>query len=545
MIDIDIQFAIKGQKVKAIYQKSEIPEYQDNPLIEALPPILDSDEATEELSHYPEYHEGMCSTPKHIRYHLIQNSLRFFSPLDIHLDLERSFSCLLRVGYTDRNPEKENVWNKIEERVSKLEKKSRSQYAKVDDYKSTAAIGFSIIGISGIGKSQTVERILKLYPQIIFHNRYKCKNFTHTQLVWLKLDCPFDGSIKGLCYNFFLSVDNLLGTTYFDKYAKTARNADEMLPHMARVVANHFIGVLVIDEIQRLSKAKSGGAEKMLDFFVQLVNNIGVPMVLVGTYKALSILSGALSQMRRGAGQGDLVWDRLKFDEQWQLLIEDLWEFQYLHKICRLKDNLDLSRVLYEESQGITDLAIKLFMFSQELAISSGEEKLTTSIIRSAAKAKFNLLQPALRALKNKDKKALATFEDIYPTYLRQSLVDNLPILTNLNGEITNEPEIKIVLNNQSKKEISNPEANHHDNKTDSENQMAVEEFFSQKGLKESRKNISSATRDSSKGILLNIYSSIEKPSPKSVYEALKAKGFISSGEEFISFGSLNMEVAK
>jgi len=545
MINTDIQFTIRGRKVKAIYRNAEIPEYKGNPLIEALPPILDSDETTEELSHYPVFNENMRKAPNHIRYHLIQNSLRFFSPLDIHLDLERRFSCLLRVGYTDRDPSKADTWNKIEKGISTLQNKSRSQYGSVDDYKSTAAIGFSIIGISGIGKSQTVERILKLYPQIIYHNRYKGRNLTQAQLVWLKLDCPFDGSIKGLCYNFFLSVDNLLGTTYFKKYAETARSADEMLPHMARVAANHFIGVLVIDEIQRLSKAKSGGAENMLDFFVQLVNTIGVPIVLVGTYKALPILSGALSQMRRGAGQGDLVWDRMKFDEQWQLFVEDLWEFQYLQKLCDLKKNPDLSKVLYEESQGITDLTIKLFMFAQELAISSGQEKLTASVIRSAAKAKFNLLQPALKALKNKDKKALATFEDIYPTYLRLSLTNDSTV-PQVIGEIINEPEIKIVLNGQSGKENNTSEKSSHKNEPKSENQLAVEEFFKEKTAKsnKARANTSKAN-SSSKGVLLDIYESIEIPDSKSIYEALKVKGFIGSSDEFISGNIVDKAVTK
>lgn len=126
--------------------------------------------------------------------------------------------------------------------------------------------------------------------------------------------------------NFFQTIDNLLGTNYFSNYAERARNINEMLPNIAQVAANHCIGVLVIDEIQRLSKAKSGGAEAMLDFFVQLVNIIGIPVVLVGTYKALPILSDAISQMRRGTGQGDLVWDRMEFDDQWELLMESLWD---------------------------------------------------------------------------------------------------------------------------------------------------------------------------------------------------------------------------
>lgn len=535
--NIDIKFVVKGQKVKAIYLPSEIPEYKDNPLIEALPPILDSDEAMKELSHYPAYHESMRKDPNHIRYHLIQNSMRFFSALDIHLDLERRFSCLIRVGYTDRNPMNGNTWISMQDKIMQLNNKSRSQYGSVNNYQSTSAIGFSIIGISGIGKSQTVERILKLYPQIIFHNKFKKNNFTHTQLVWLKLDCPFDGSIKGLCYSFFLSIDNLLGTTYFDKYARTARSTDEMLPHMARVAANHFIGVLVIDEIQRLSKAKSGGAEKMLDFFVQLVNT-GIPMVLVGTYKALPILNGALSQMRRGAGQGDLVWDRMKFDEQWQLLIEDLWEFQYLNQYCKLEDNSKLSKVLYEETQGITDIAIKLYMFSQELAISSGLEKLTTSIIRSAAKAKFNLLQPVLVALKNKDKKALAKFEDAYPKYLQQSLIDQPKSNLIVIGKVEQEPEVRIILSDKSSQsEINSCNDEVFDNINPDENDT------NKKVQKAKRdKNVSSKNK-SSHGILTGIYNSIERPDSKNVYEALKSKGFIHSN--FFPENNQDKEVAK
>jgi hypothetical protein len=512
----DFQFTVRGRKVKAIYVESEVSEYVGNPLIEALPPILTNDEATSELSYYPEFDASIRQKPNHTRYHSIQNGLRFFSALDINLDLERRFSCLIRVGYTDRNPAKTGIWKKLKKRLGALETNSRNQYGSTNNYKSTAAAGFIIIGISGIGKSQTIERILQLYPQVIVHNRYKNKNFTHSQLVWLKLDCPFDGNISGLCFNFFLSVDKLLGTAYFENYGKKAKNIDEMILNMTRVAENHFMGVLVIDEIQRLSKLKSGGAEKMLDFFVQLVNEIGIPIVLVGTYKALPILSGAISQMRRGSGQGDLVWDRMQFDEQWDLFVEDLWELQYIRQPCSLKDNPKLSKVLYEESQGITDLAIKLFMFSQELAITSEEEKLTSSIIRSAAKNKFNLLQPALRAFKNKDKKALRQFEDAYPTYLEQLLKDSNP--PKVTGEVSNEPEIRIVLHDKNGSE---------ENNSASENKAAVEEFFKE-AIKSKAKTLPT------KGGLLETFQNIEKTDIHNVYEALKDKGFVKTGDEFI-----------
>ncbi len=530
-----IQFVTKGDKVKAIYRQPEIPEYFDNPMIEALPPIWSEAEAIEELIYKPPYHESLRNSPDHIRHHLIQNSLRLFSPLDIHIDLERRFSCLIRVSYRDRNPTTTEFWKEVNRRVELIKKETRSQYPKNRTFHSTFASGFYIVGISGIGKSQTIEQILRTYPQVIYHNRYKERNFTYTQLVWLKLDCPFDGSIKGLCFNFFQIIDNLLGTNYFSNYAESARNVNEMLPNIAQVAANHCIGVLVIDEIQRLSKAKSGGAEAMLDFFVQLVNIIGIPVVLVGTYKALPILSDAISQMRRGTGQGDLVWDRMEFDDQWQLLMESLWDYQYIKHKCDLAKNSHLSEVIYEETQGITDLAIKLFMFAQERAITSGEEKLTPSIIRSAAKDKFNLLQPALKAFKNKDKTDLAKFEDAYPKFLKDNIFSQT-YCPQITEEIINEPEIHNLVDTEDKQDkILTPTNGSSNNQTIDDSKKVDAKFLQYKNSQSKRQSTPNNVK--AKGILPNIFQSVENPSKENIYFALTEAGFICSGSEFIEGG--------
>lgn len=410
---------VKGQTVRAEYRDTGIPDYDGNPLIEALPPVLTDDQATVSLAHYPQYDETRRRAPDHIRYHLIQNGLRCFIPLDIHLNLQRRFSCLIRVGYAGRNPLAAHFWKRLTTKIEAFDQYGEQWQAA--DGSSTAA-GFNIVGISGIGKSHSVERILNLYPQVIHHGRYRDRNFINAQIVWVKLDCPFDGSVKGLCVNFFQALDDMLGTNYQRNYAQNRRTTDEMLPNMALAAANHFLGVLVIDEIQRLSSARRGGADRMLNFFVQLVNTIGVPVVLIGNYKALSVFSGDFSQMRRGAGQGDLIWDRMARDEQWRLFVESLWRLQYIRQACRLEDDPSLADALYDETQGITDLAVKAYMFAQERAIDSGRERVTASIIRSAARDKLGIPRAVLDALKTNDRRVLEQYEDVYPAQLRQRL---------------------------------------------------------------------------------------------------------------------------
>ncbi len=439
-INGDLSDFVKGRNVEARYIEPELSEYENNPLIEALPRILTTDEAIERLAHFPEFDKSMRKMPDHLRFHKLESGLRFFSPLDVHLDLERRISCLLRSGYIERNPVRHEFYKKIDKAF-----KSFSQYGDDDDFHSTKYYGFNIVGISGVGKSQTIERILRLYPQVIRHSSYRGRNFTNSQLVWLKIDCPFDGSIKGLCLNFFQAVDRIFGTNYLRTYGKKKTATNEMLPYVALVAANHHLDVWVIDEIQRLSLAKSGGAEEMLNFFTQLVNTVGVPVIMVGTYKALPLFSDEIAQMRRGTGQGDLIWDRMAFDDQWHLFVESLWDYQYTRQEAVLGGDADLASVFYEETQGITDLAIKAFIFAQQRAIETKKEKIDASIIRSVVKDKFKMLQNALKAMRDKQKNALECYEDLYPAFRNQTSIQS-----NITGELARSPEVMAKTNNKS-----------------------------------------------------------------------------------------------
>lgn len=398
----------RGNEVAATYEKEQLSIYRDNPLIEALPPLLAQEEAFVRLQHLPKYDPKERLLSNQERLHLVQEVLQFFQPLPVHLDLEQRFARLIRSGYRARNPINREFWSDITQRVEALVAPDA-----LPPRKRSTANGFTIIGMSGVGKTTAVEEILQLYPQIINHSYYHNRDFTLRQIVWLKLDCPFDGSMKGLCLNFFQAVDDLLSTSYYQNYTGNGRRTvDELIPAMARIASLHCLGVLVIDELQNLSEAKSGGHRKMLNFFVGLINTIGLPVVLIGTYKARSVLSGEFRQMRRGSGQGDLIWHPMAEDETWQFFLESLWRYQYTRTVCELTPQL--SHTLYYETQGITDLAIKVYMLAQIRAITTGKEKLSAAIIRSVASDCLGLAAPVLEALKRGDTLELQKYEDVH-----------------------------------------------------------------------------------------------------------------------------------
>jgi hypothetical protein len=399
-----------GTRETAIYGDPLIPNYRGNPLIEALPAILSEDEAVHRLARYPQVSDDERALPAHIRYHLILNALQFFEPLPIHLDLEQRISRMIRGGYVARNPLSRTYWQDMNQHVSA----ATTPKPGAEGHIRSSASGFSIIGISGGGKTTAIEEILRLYPQVLAHSAYNGQPLNRLQVVWLKLACPFDGSIKGLCLNFFDAVDDVLGTTYSRDFAGTGRSTvDQLLPSMARVASIHCLGMLVIDEVQHLNASKSGGSEKMLNFFVQLINTIGLPVLLIGTYGAMPMLTGEFRQIRRSCGQGDLIWEGMKNDDIWEHFLESLWHYQYIRNPTPL--TLELRNRLFFESQGITDFAIKMFMLAQVRAISNGIEEITPEIIHSVAIDSFRTAQPVLKALRDGDSMALRRLSDIFP----------------------------------------------------------------------------------------------------------------------------------
>lgn len=398
-----------GKAIDAHYVPSDEPMFQHNCYIEALPPVLTAGRAADLMRREPSYHASERLLPPERRLIAVQRIANYIDPMWVFLDLEQRFSRVIRNGYLARNPLSAEWRKQMMAAFPKIDL-GADMPGYVPQIRSTAA-GFSILGVSGIGKSTAVESVLSLYPQLISHTGYNGIPFDQQQLTWLKLDCPFDGSVRGLCMMFFQVVDQILGTRFYQKYNNKRRSTDELLPLMKNTAAITGLGVLVIDEIQRLSSAASGGAEKMLNFFVELINTIGVPVVLIGTFKAYGLLASEFAQARRSAGQGDLIWPNLKYDDNWEFFIEGLWRYQWTNTPSELTN--ELSKVIYDESQGITDIAVKLYMLAQWSVIGEDNEELIPETFTRVAQESLQLAQPILEALRTNNQELLRKIPDI------------------------------------------------------------------------------------------------------------------------------------
>ncbi len=390
--------------VDAIYSENVQSIFKGNPAIEALDIAMSAGDLLNNLKLSIPYDKSERLLPSYIRRECLSSLYQFFQPWGIHLEMYEKFSRAIKSGYVNRNPLSSEFVKDLNG-ISTCVRNKDSTFSTFNAT-NTGATGFSIIGYSGIGKTSLINRVLANYPQVISHTEYKGSKFPHTQIVWMKLECPFDGSVKGLCTNFFLEFDRITGdNTYYKNAASSRTTTDVMIPQMALIAKRHSLGALIIDEIQNISAAKSGGVQKMLNFIMNLINTIGVPVILVGIPEAISVLSSNLMVARRNTGQqGAIIMDFLDNDsDNWNIFINSLWKYQWTSYYTPLTD--ELNDIMNESSCGIVDVAVKLFDKVQQLAIENGEnggsEEITKDLlIEAAGSAEFILLRDKIDKIK-------------------------------------------------------------------------------------------------------------------------------------------------
>lgn len=393
--------------VIARYIDQKLPEYNANPLIQALPPIFSAEEFIDQVTRTRDFDEQERELEAHYRFHCIERLSRYFDPQNKTVELQKVICALIMTGYLARNilkPEYASRSRQIYNAIKDGGGKNLENYVNLP----TSASGLTLIGPSGMGKTTNFQNILNLYPQVILHPEYSVY-----QIVWLKVDCPHAGSLKGLCTDIFLAVDRLLGTNYFKKFGSSRNSEDYMLAQVAQIAHTHHLGVLVIDEMQNLVTARRSSSD-MLNFLVKMDNTVGIPVIRVGTNEAFPILQGNFRNARRGTGEGSVIWDRMVNDDEWYFFMEGMWEYQWTKTPVPFSD--EINEVFYDESQGIIDIAVKLYKMVQWRAISiGGKEIITIDLMRQAAKDGLYLVKPMLDAIRSGDKDWISKYKDIAP----------------------------------------------------------------------------------------------------------------------------------
>lgn len=404
-----------GEHVNARYIKQIQPTFEGNELIEALPPERTIEQCFNGLYRPPIFSIEEREEDEDYRIQSVFRLLNYLTPVTKNFEVEKNISVVLRQGYVSKKIKSPEFIKQLKHHSDLLTNDYTDMKGKLDclcDTTANSSTGFSIFGISGAGKTTAINNSLSYYPQVIRHTGSEKDRFLFTQVTWVKIDCTYNGSLKGLCQKFFEEMDRLLNTNYLRKYGNSRIGIDRMILAMSHLALKHGLGLIAIDEIQHLCGGSTKG-EGFLNYFVTMMNEVRLPIIYVGTYKASkTILGKDFRHARRATGIGVIKWDRILNDEEWDMFIEELWKYQWTKKEAVLTD--EIKSLIYRKTGGITDRIIKLFMACQVNAIMSGKEIITPKIINKVSGESFNLTEDMIDALDKGDTKRLIQYDDLY-----------------------------------------------------------------------------------------------------------------------------------
>jgi hypothetical protein len=414
-------------RVEARYTPQRIPQYRGNPLIEALPPIASDEELVDLLFDLPEFDAEQRGWLTEERMHMVSQLSSFLQPLERHIRLARALDTMIRSGYVGRAPstvEHVAVFQDLYE-AQKTKRAFKLELSTADNKQ----LSSSLIGMSGLGKTTAIRRILRRYPQVIYHPAHHID-----QIPWLHIEAPHDGmSMKGLAASLFRKIDQLVPDAgYYDMYMSVRSASGEVLMnHAALTMHKHFVGVLVVDEIQNLAN-KGTSKETLMSALVTASNQLGVPIVFVGTNKAHDVLGLNYRQGRRSVGHGFPAWPLFSSsgaisDEntwgEWEQFLTSLWTYQWIRKPVPLTQ--PMADTMTSCSQKNPDIAIKLFACAQWRAMLDDSETFSVHTIVSILEHELSIMRPMIDAMRTNDTAMLRTYDDI-PLVTFGTLLDDL-----------------------------------------------------------------------------------------------------------------------
>lgn len=426
--------------VTAKYRPQRLPHFRKNPMIEALPPSLSEAQLFDAMTYLPEFDPEQQQWSVDERVQMVMTLSNLMIPSRRQIRLARTLDSMLRSGYVGRLPNTPAHTARVNSTYAAKDPNRPSGEALL---MTNSVLSTLLMGLPGMGKTTCTKTFFRNIPQVIYHPKYNVYQVTH-----LHVEMPSDGtSITGLAIAILLKLDELVpGANYYQTYGKRKVNTDTLMRHVARLLNQHFVGFLIADEIQNLANAYKGKQTVMTEL-VSACNDLGVPILFIGTNKAAEVFSLDFRQSRRTIGLGIEHWGRLMehddegdaFDagsqadgsrekstgmSEWEAFLDILWSFQWVKNPVEL--DAALAKTMYFYSQGIIDIAIKLFSAAQIYAITEGIERITPEILHHVYKTEMKTIHKMIDALRVGKQSTLTKYSDIAPIDLQSMAEVNM-----------------------------------------------------------------------------------------------------------------------
>ena len=342
-------------------------------LIKKLPPMLSGSSLEQALSILPDYDSEIINQDAATRLIALSDLYKVFVPNQMSKEIySKLYLALLR-----SLQKKDGILRVKQSLANHTASMQQQEYSGILG----GSDSFTILGVSGIGKSSSISRAV----QLLTHDRIIETGQPYRKILpCVVVQCPFDSSVKGLLLEVIRVVDEQLGSSYYPKTTSIKATVDMLIGTASTILLNH-VGILIVDEIQNVAISKNG--RNLLGVLLQLINCSGVSICMVGTPECQDFFTQAMQLARRSLG---LQYDSMEYGAEFVELCETLYKYQYVRNRTELDDAT--IRWLYEHSNGNVSSVVTLLSEAQIIGIEQGSEILNLDTLNAAYKSRMKML---------------------------------------------------------------------------------------------------------------------------------------------------------
>jgi hypothetical protein len=310
------------------------PVLATNPMALVFPAPFTDEQLYEQFEKPPRVHAAnFRSLPVEVRIGYLEFIDDFHYVFQVELAIGHKVLAVVRKSFHHRHPNNPRILNDI----FRMMAGQTVTTPRVGEAGAGGGLGMVIVGITGIGKSSLIDRItamLGAYGR--FHQTFNGQPAQWPQLGVIRVNVGPTWKITLILI--LREVDRQLGR---DVYVNRERGSSEDRLQLAvqEALTSGFAPLLIVDELQRLTRQMESKARRILEGFIDLMTMWGIPVVLVGTVRIRHLLENFAAEMDKFSNGGIIEMARMTE------LDDDTLNFISLLKEC----NVSLTPIVYSD----------------------------------------------------------------------------------------------------------------------------------------------------------------------------------------------------
>lgn len=405
----------------------ENPAYRGNPLIEALPPVPTMEKAYMALALQPATRAAdFRSKDASSLIDLLGELQQVFVPTKMHIYALQKIVALVRTCYAYRDPNRAEVQRA-------LYNAARGRPALIGRLSPTGggSNGMVLWGVTGSGKTSFIDRLVDYLGSLpIYHQFIQGGPSLWPQVPVLRIQCR--KTLRGTSLALLEHLDKQLNSCHYGRVTDRL-SRDLFLARVQQAISINFVGLLVIEDVHKLKDQ----AEVVLDYLCDIMEECGVPVLVVSTYKFRKALMADEAIASKLTARGMIDFEPIPFssaprsppkatptpvaaqegstrtedavdanqpeeeDDDWVAFVEELFQLNVFRKAVAMP--ADLPRWLHFHAAGVRRFAREMLSVAFERSIRDESiTNITSPLLDDIAANELQKYQDAVSVLRRR-----------------------------------------------------------------------------------------------------------------------------------------------